>query len=568
MSLKLFGIEIIADKQIPNTPISMDVVSTDSSVVLNTAPNALGFESSINTLNIDASVREENDLINEYRSLALVPEVDMCVEEIVSEMIIFPKDGTKAIEIDLSNLDEKFYTKKIKDQIKNEYDVIYDLLMFNRKGHDIARKWIYDSRLNYFKNIDFENLQDGIQSLQFIDPRKIKKITESNKIIDKDTSKLVVNNYKEYFHYNDSATDKVSSQINNPYMGMQQKTSANIGILTRDSIAYVPSGLTDASGKMVIGYLHKALKVANNLKMMEDSMLIYRLARAPERRIFYIDTGNLPKAKAEQYVKNIADKYKSKTAYDVSTGKIRNDRAFLALTEDFWLARSNGSGTSIDTLPGGNNGGDTTEVDYFKNKLYDAIGVPKSRFDDPPPLFSAGTMVTRDEVRFSRLVERMRTNFNILFQELLGTQLILKNILSPDDWNEIKNKVSYIYAEDNYFKEQIRSEKLQQSASLLQMYDPFIGKYFSKEYFYKTIAGLTEDEIQDIQNQMKKESDTMNIKQLQDLSTEVQIAQMQQQLDAINNPEADPEQMQQSQQEWFDSELPVLTEDIIQLKFL
>lgn len=539
MALKLFGIEIISDKQVPNSPIAMDVVQSDSSVILQTsvaAPNALGFEANINGLNLDVNIKEENELINEYRNLLLVPEVDMCLDEIVQEAIIFPKDGTQAINIDLSNLDEKQFSEAIKEAIHTEFNYIYDLLMFNRKGHSIFKRWLVDSRLNYYKNIDYENLQEGIQSLQFIDPRKIKKISETNRVIDKETSKLIINNYKEYFHYDDSQNTAMSRQeghgVNSIYSGMHLKNMSSVGILTRDSVAYVPSGITDSSGRMVIGYLHKALKVANNLKMMEDSMLIYRLSRAPERRIFYIDTGNLPKAKAEQYVKEIADKYKTKTAYDINTGKIKNDRAFMALTEDFWLARGGGStGTSIDTLPGGTNGGDTSEVDYFKNKLFSALGVPASRFsNDQSSYFSAGTIISRDEVRFFRMIERMRSSFNVLFQELLGTQLILKNIINPDDWDAIQNKISYIYSEDNYFKEQIRTEKMAQLANMLPAFDAFAGRYLSKEYIYKKVIGLTEEEIDEIKKQIKAESSTDEHMQTVVLNNQLAQTQMKYQI--------------------------------------
>lgn len=554
MALKLFGIEIISDKLVANNPITMDTVDSDASIAIDTtaANGGVGvsnsFMSTMNTLSVEAMTKDENNLIDEYRSLVGIPEVDMCIEEIVQEAIIFPKDGQLAIKLDLSNLDETVYTEKIKATIKNEYEFLYDLLLFNRKGHNIFKKWLVDSRLNYYKNIDLERPELGIQSLQYIDPRKIKKVQESNKIVDNKTSKLVVNNYKEYFYYDDNAKAAGNKDGNNRQSWQQniyrstQNAAANSGILTRDSVAYVPSGIVDASGKMVIGYLHKAIKTANNLKLMEDSMLIYRLSRAPERRIFYIDTGNLPKARAEQHVKQIADKYKTKTAYDVNTGKIRQDRAMLAITEDFWLARSNGSGTQIDTLPGGNNAGDTSEVDYFKNKLYQALGVPASRFEDPPPMFNGGTMITRDEVRFARLIEGLRTNFNVLFTELLGTQLILKNIISADDWEEIKNKLTFVYAEDNYFKQALEAEKLSQIAGLIPQFDQFVGKYVSREFVYKKILGMSDDDIQHEIEQMKKEDSMTHEQELQRSSNELKLIQIQQAIEqSSESPPAESE---------------------------
>lgn len=355
------------------------------------------------------------------------------------------------------------------------------------------------------------------------------------------------------------------------------QNSQTIAILTRDSVAYAPSGLTDATGRLVIGYLHKALKVANNLKLMEDSMLIYKVSRAPERRIFYIDTGNLPKAKAEQYVKEIADKYKTKAAYDINSGKVKNDKAFLAITEDFWLAKGgNGSGTSIDTLPGGQNAGDTSEVDYFKDKLYNALNVPKSRFEEPVGMFNAGTMITRDEVRFSRFIERLRNRFSVLFAELLGTQLVLKNIISVDEWDEIKNQITYTFTEDNYFKEQIKAEKLGQVANYMQMYDGYVGKYFSREYFYKNVCQFTEDDISDIEEQLKKEAQSDINVQMVNLQTQLQVLQLQQQIqeaqNALANPESqDIQDMSGSPGEesptneaiLFDYDAPVLTESTI-----
>lgn len=578
--MKLFGIEIFQEKQVPMNPISMDTPSTDSSVVINStslnstqsAAFAAGFATSINALSADTLGKEENELITEYRNLLGVAEVEHCVDEIVNEAIVYPKDGGYAIMVNLSNLDEKVYTQKLKDSIKAEFEYVYDIMMFHRKGHDIFRRWFVDSRVNYFKNIDSDNPGEGIQSLQFIDPRKIKKVTESNRVIDKVTGKLVTNSYKEYFRYDDnSENDKKKNNLT----GFNPMQTQTISILTRDSVAYAPSGLTDASGRLVIGHLHNALKIANNLKLMEDSMLIYKLSRAPERRIFYIDTGNLPKAKAEQYVKEIADKYKTKAAYDVKTGKIKNDRAFLAITEDFWLARGgNGSGTQIDTLPGGNNSGDTSEVDYFKDKLYIAMKVPKSRFEEPVGMFNAGTMITRDEVRFSRYIEKLRSSFSVLFNEILGTQLILKGIITPEEWNNIKNKVTYTYEEDNYFTEQVKAEKLGQIANYIQIFDGYVGKYFSREYFYKTVCQLNEDAIQELEEQLKSEANSDINSQIISLNNQLLIAQAQQQIkeaqDALQAPPDDgQEEADEPTAESFYvlQDAPALSEETILNKF-
>lgn len=524
MSLNLLGIEIINDEKKDNTFLPVDYVQADSTINYEQTLPAGGTATSymlntVSALSQDAVSSEENKLITQYRELLQIPEVDLCVEEIVQEAIIFPGQGEPAIRLDTSNLDEKKYSKKIKDEMVEEFETIYDMLLFARKGHDIFKRWLVDGRINYCKVVDPDSLDDGIQALTYIDPRKIKKVKETNRTVDND-GRLRIASQKEYFLYNENGVQNSvarnnvgagvpkSHMMGAAYTGMGHSQTEAISIITKDSIAYAPSGILDASGQLVIGYLHKALKAANNLGMMEDAMLVYKLSRAPERRVFYIDTGNLTKAKAEQYVKNIADKHRSKSVYDSKTGEIRNDKKFVALTEDYWLPRGGGSkGTEISTLPGGQNG-DTEETEYFRNKLFDALGVPKERFEPQPSMFSAGTQITRDEVRFSRLISRLRTNFNTLFEDILGTQLILRNIISPEEWDDIRNQMSFVYAEDNYFKEALAAEKHQQMAGMLSMYDQFTGKWVSQEYVYKEVMRLTDDEIAEIQKQIENERGT------------------------------------------------------------
>lgn len=524
MSLNLLGIEIINDEKKDNTFLPIDYVQADSTINYEQTLPAGGTATSymlntVSALSQDAVSSEENKLITQYRELLQIPEVDLCVEEIVQEAIIFPGQGEPAIRLDTSNLDEKKYSKKIKDEMVEEFETIYDMLLFARKGHDIFKRWLVDGRINYCKVVDPDSLDDGIQALTYIDPRKIKKVKETNRTVDND-GRLRIASQKEYFLYNENGVQNSvarnnvgagvpkSHMMGAAYTGMGHSQTEAISIITKDSIAYAPSGILDASGQLVIGYLHKALKAANNLGMMEDAMLVYKLSRAPERRVFYIDTGNLTKAKAEQYVKNIADKHRSKSVYDSKTGEIRNDKKFVALTEDYWLPRGGGSkGTEISTLPGGQNG-DTEETEYFRNKLFDALGVPKERFEPQPSMFSAGTQITRDEVRFSRLISRLRTNFNTLFEDILGTQLILRNIISPEEWDDIRNQMSFVYAEDNYFKEALAAEKHQQMAGMLSMYDQFTGKWVSQEYVYKEVMRLTDDEIAEIQKQIENERGT------------------------------------------------------------
>lgn len=592
-ALQLYGIEIIQDNQAPRSIIGIDSVQADSSISVENDFGSSGASwgmNQIHSISMDVAAKEENKLIGQYRELVNIPEVDLCIEEIVQEAIIFPKDGENAIDIDLSNLDDKQYSAKVKKLMQEEFKTVYDLLHFNRKGHDIFKRWLVDSRINYYKLIDNDNLEDGIQGLTYIDPRKIKKVQESNRTIDPDTRALVINDYKEFFYYNENGIKNIDEEKKRSESGSgvsaltayKQSTTQPINILTRDSVAYAPSGINDASGKMVVGYLHKVLKTANNLQLMEDSMLIYKLSRAPERRVFYIDTGNLPKGKAEQYVKGIADKYRTKVVYDAKSGEIKNDRKFNALTEDFWLPRSGGSkGTEISTLPGGSNSGDTEETEYFKDKLFNALGVPKARFEEQNTMFSSGTQITRDEIRFSRLIERLRTSFNMLFEDILGTQLILKNIIDVEDWANIKNKITYKYAEDNYFKEAVALERMQLIASLMQQYDMLTGKWVSKEFVYKNVAMFTDDEIAEIKEQIASEEDTSVEKEIRSRQSDLELANIDSQEELLKNPpapeapniaapqkpvaKAPPKQIKAESFDEFD--MPSLTEDVISEMF-
>lgn len=592
-ALQLYGIEIIQDNQAPRSIIGIDSVQADSSISVENDFGSSGASwgmNQIHSISMDVAAKEENKLIGQYRELINIPEVDLCIEEIVQEAIIFPKDGENAIDIDLSNLDDKQYSVKVKKLMQEEFKTVYDLLHFNRKGHDIFKRWLVDSRINYYKLIDNDNLEDGIQGLTYIDPRKIKKVQESNRTIDPDTRALVINDYKEFFYYNENGIKNIDEEKKRSEGGSgvsaltayKQSTTQPINILTRDSVAYAPSGINDSSGKMVVGYLHKVLKTANNLQLMEDSMLIYKLSRAPERRVFYIDTGNLPKGKAEQYVKGIADKYRTKVVYDAKSGEIKNDRKFNALTEDFWLPRSGGSkGTEISTLPGGSNSGDTEETEYFKDKLFDALGVPKARFEEQNTMFSGGTQITRDEIRFSRLIERLRTSFNMLFEDILGTQLILKNIIDVEDWANIKNKITYKYAEDNYFKEAVALERMQLIATLMQQYDMLTGKWVSKEFVYKNVAMFTDDEIAEIKEQIASEEDTSVEKEIRSRQSELELANIDSQEELLKNPpppevpniaapqkpvaKAPPKQIKAESFDEFN--MPSLTEDVISEMF-
>lgn len=490
--MKLLGFEFKrAGAETNISPLPTDTLDNNAAIVVDSAPG--GFINSINSITLDQQSNTENEYITQYRNLLFIPEVDQCVEEIVGEAVIMPEDGTKSVTVDLSQLDS--ISDGTKKKIEDAYDVVYDLLMFNRKGHDIFKRWYVDGRLNYFVHIDNSNPNDGIQSVQFVDPRKIKKVREVQRQYDASQQLIVVAGEREYFIYNEIGIG-MQTQQQNPTVSSLSGTTRNDAIITDDAVVYAPSGIVDPASGFVLSHLHKALRTANNLRMMEDAVLIYRLSRAPERRVFYIDTGNLPKAKAEQYVQEIANKQRSKVVYDVATGEIKNDKKYLAMTEDFWLPRREGStGTQITTLEGGQQVGEMGESEYFKDKLYTAMNVPASRFQDQPSMFSAGTAITRDELRFSRYINRLRTNFNVLFEDMLKRQCILTGIMTADEWYEIKNGVYFKYAEDNYFAEAVKQERLQGVGNILTMLDPYVGKYFSREYIYNQVIGMTDDEM-------------------------------------------------------------------------
>lgn len=496
--IKLFGFSFGKTDPGAASPVVRD---DDASIKIEAAP---GFISPhINSISLDNNAATENEYTGKYRDISMIPEVNQCIEEIVSEAVI---QDTEDLYVTL-NMDKVEYSDSIKDKINTEFENVYNILLFSRKGHDIFRRWYIDGRINYQLIIDNDKPKLGIQGVRYIDPRKIKKVREAIKAIDAESGTEVITDYKSYFIYNEKG---VGSLVQNQKGYTAPGTNAQYQdvIMTDESVVYVTSGLTDPLYGFTISYLHHALRASNNLRMMEDSALIYKLVRAPERRVFYIDTGNLPKAKAAQYVQEIADKNKTKVVYDVSTGEIRNDKKFMAMTEDYWIPRKEGSrGTEIDTLPGGDSAGEMTEAEYFKDKLYTALNVPKSRFSDQPTLFSGGTQITRDEIRFSRFINQLRTKFSALFEELLGRQLVLKGIMSKQEWETLKVKINYEFAEDSYFAEALKSEKLQQQAAILAQFDPYVGKYVSREFVYKDILGMSDDEAKEQMKQIEKDSE-------------------------------------------------------------
>ena len=447
-------------------------------------------------LDTDGRERSDLDLIKRYRDIAQQAECDTAIEDIVNEGIV-SNQNDQAIEI---SLDRLHYPDKIKRKIRTEFDEVLRLLNFEQKGHDIFRRWYVDGRIFYHKVIDTKNPRKGITELRYIDATKIKKVREVQKKVDpKHQGVEVAEKIDEYFVYNEKGLTGPGG------------VGSNQGIkIAPDAITYVPSGLIEGNGGRVLSYLHKAIKPVNQLRMIEDALVIYRISRAPERRIFYIDVGNLPKIKAEQYLKDVMNRYRNKLVYDANTGEIRDDRNHMSMLEDFWLPRREGGrGTEITTLPGGSNLGEIDDIQYFRTKLYRSLNVPISRLEAESG-FSLGrsTEITRDELKFTKFVQRIRKKFSPIFTDILKTQLLLKGIIAPEDWPKIQEHIQYDYLADGHFAELKDAELLENRLNQLQTVEAYIGTFFSKEYVLKKVLRMNDTEIQEMRDQIKKEMDT------------------------------------------------------------
>ena len=442
-------------------------------------------------LDVEGRERTENDLIRRYRDISQQPECDSAIEDIVNEGIV-SDERDQSVEIVLDRLPQP---KKIKDKIKEEFDNVMRLLDFNEKGHDIFRRWYVDGRLFYHKVIDKSNPRRGIVDLRYIEPRKIRKVREMQKGTKSGSSVDIVKKVEEYYIYNDKG------------LVVQSGTSQGIKI-SADSITYCPSGLVDQNKGHVLSYLHKAIKPVNQLRMIEDALVIYRISRAPERRIFYIDVGNLPKIKAEQYLKDVMNRYRNKLVYDASTGEIRDDRNHMSMLEDFWLPRREGGrGTEITTLPGGSNLGEIDDIEYFKKKLYRSLNVPISRLEAEAG-FSLGrsTEITRDELKFTKFVQRLRKKFTPLFTDILKTQLILKGVITLEDWKSMHQHIQYNFLQDGHFAELKKAELLEDRINALGNIESYIGTFYSKRWVQKNVLNLTDAEIDMMQDEINKEA--------------------------------------------------------------
>ena len=458
-------------------------------------------------VDIEGVYKTEYDLVKRYREMSLHPEADKAIEDVVNEAIVSDLNDSP-VEIDLSNLN---VPEQIKGIIREEFQYIKELMDFDKKAHEIFRNWYVDGRIYYHKVIDLDNPQNGIQDLRYIDSLKIKFVREIKK---KDNNQLAIANI--------TGTDNLE-KINFPeveeyfvYTPKSQGFSTGAsgygkGVkLAKDAVTYVTSGLVDRNKMTVLSYLHKAIKSLNQLRMIEDSLVIYRLSRAPERRIFYIDVGNLPKIKAEQYLRDVMSRYRNKLVYDASTGEIRDDKKFTSMMEDFWLPRREGGrGTEITTLPGGQNLGELADIEYFQKKLYRSLGIPESRIAaDGGFNLGRSSEILRDEIMFSRFVGRLRKRFSNIFHDLLKTQLILKNIITPQDWEYMSDHIQYDYIYDNHFAELKETELMNERLSILQQIEPYVGKYYSNEYVRRKILRQTEEDMISIDFQIANELNT------------------------------------------------------------
>ena len=486
---ELFGFSITRAKKQADPKQSFTTTQADDGTQTVAAGGYFG-----SYLDMEGTAKSEADLIRRYREIALHPECDMAIEDIVNEAVV-ANELKEAVKVNVDNLP---YGDEVRRKVEDEFQEVLNLMNFNTKGHDIFRRWYVDGRIYYQKIIDRNSPKKGITELKYIDPRKIKKIREVRKKRPEGAGPnmlAVVDEFVEYYMFNEK--------------GVAGQTSGSGIKIAPDTIAFCPSGLIDQNKNIVLSYLHKAIKPVNQLRMIEDATVIYRIARAPERRIFKIDVGNLPKVKAEQYLRDVMARYRNKLVYDASTGEIRDDRNYMSMLEDFWLpSREGGRGTDITTLPGGQNLGEISDIEYFRSKLYRSLNVPASRLEASQG-FNLGrsTEITRDELKFTKFVQRLRKKFTELFNDILKTQLILKAVITEEDWHTLRDHIQYNFLQDGHFAELKESEMLLERIRVANEVRDYVGKYYSVEYVRKHILKQTDRDMEDIDNQIKQEID-------------------------------------------------------------
>lgn len=499
--INLFGWEIARKKEPEPKSSSQNAaiappLTDDGAYVINSASLG-GYYGTY--LNLESAFKNENELISRYRTMAMQPEVDTAIDEIINEAIVHDDTG-KSVEISLEELEQP---DNIKEVFRQEFKQLLRMLDFDNAGQDIFRRWYVDGRLYYQVQIDDTNPALGIQGLVYLDPRKIRKVRTIIKDKDPRTGVEFVKGHSDFYVYNDRALTAGNMVMSSPVDASMK--------IAEDAVVNINSGMMDVTRNMVLSYLHKAIKPLNQLRMIEDAVVIYRLSRAPERRVFYIDVGNLPKQKADQYLHDIMTKFRNKVVYDSGTGEVKDDRRFQAMIEDFWIPRrGEGKSTEVTTLPGGQNLGELSDVKYFQQQLYRSLNVPISRLE-PQQGFTLGRSgeITRDELKFNKFVERIRAKFTTLFDELMKRQLALKGIASYEEWDQLKEFIYYDFLEDNNFSEMKESELLTTRITLLNMMIPYIGTYYSMSYVKKNVLHLTEEEQQEIDKEMEEEQQHM-----------------------------------------------------------
>ena len=491
--MELFGFEF--KRKIPeDVQPSFAPKDTDDGALVVSAGGSFG-----TYVDLDGTVRTEAELVTKYREMALQPECDSAIDEIVNESIAL--DEKELVKIDLDQLK---ITETLKKAIREEFENCLNILDFNRHAYEIYRRWYIDGRLYYHTIIDPEDPKAGVKEIRYIDPRKIRKVREviKKRVRGGQTNEAVIQKTQnEYYIYNDKGFNYGNKSVGPTTTGLK---------IAKDSILHVTSGLTDTNGTMVLSYLHKAIKALNQLRTLEDALVIYRLARAPERRIWYIDVGNLPKMKAEQYVRDIMTKHKNRLIYDADSGNIRDDRKFMTMLEDYWLPRrEGGKGTEVTTLPGGQTLGQMDDVLYFQKRFYGTLNVPINRLNSDA-LFSLGraTEVTRDELKFARFVSRLRNKFAQLFVKLLEKQLVLKQIMTIEDWNNVSADIKFDFSKDNYFQELKDGEVIDNRINLARNLQDMVGKYYSQEWLRKNILQQSDDDIEEMDKQIQEETDS------------------------------------------------------------
>lgn len=490
----LFGFEIKRKKEDENLTSFTPEVKDDGAIIV-AAGGQYG-----TYVDLDGTVRTEAELVSRYREMAQQPEIDSAIDDIVHDSIV-SENNQKIVELILDDLK---VSNNVKKAITSEFGTVLELLDFDKYAYDIYRRWYIDGRLYYHVIIDNNKIDDGIKELRYIDPRKIRKVREIIRKRDRSdpNASVVQKTNAEYFIYNDKGFQARA--------GAQAAMGSTSGLrIAKDSIVHITSGLTDRDGTMVLSYLHKAIKPMNQLRALEDATLIYRLTRAPERLIFYVDVGNLPKMKAEQYLREMMTRYKNRLVYDANSGEIRDDRKFMTMTENFWFPRREGGrGTEVTTLPAGQNLGELEDVKYFQRRLYKSLNVPFSRLDPENANYTLGraTEISRDEVKFARFIDRLRLRFSEVFLSVLEKQLIMKKIITPEDWSALEKAIKFKFAKDNYFAELKETEILNDRLNVLNAIVAYAGKYYSHEWIRKNILRQSDEEIDEIDSQIKGES--------------------------------------------------------------